>query len=90
MDRSKVSGRQVLGTALRLIVISVIVGVVLSALGINASNLVSSLNILARRIYDLGFGMIDGLLGYFLVGAMVVIPIAALAWILGRSRSNRT
>jgi hypothetical protein len=90
MDRSNNNGTQFLGTAFRLIVISIVVGIVLSALGINASNLLSSVNILARRIYDLGFGAFEGLLGYLLVGGMVVVPIALVAWILGRTRSNRS
>jgi len=33
-----------------------------------------------RRIYDLGFGAIDSLLGYFILGAMVVVPI----WFISR------
>ncbi len=89
MNQPDFSSGSALGTVLRLVVISVIVGVVLSALGINASNLVSSLNMLARRIYDLGFGAFEGVLGYFLVGAMVVIPIWLVAWLLQRANSRR-
>ena len=83
MDQHGVDSKGMLGVILRLLVISLIVGVVLSALGINAANLFQSLNVLARRMYDLGFGAIDWVLQYILVGAMVVIPVWLVARILG-------
>ena len=89
MDQYSAGGNSPLAILLRLAVISLIVGIVLSALGINAANLFASLNILARRIYDLGFGAIDWLLQYLLVGAMVVVPVYLLARLLGGARSRR-
>lgn len=68
------------GIILRLVVLSLIVGVVLSALGITPQNLFYTLNVLAKRLYDLGFGAIDWILQYILVGAMVVVPI----WLITR------
>jgi len=68
------------GIILRLLVLSLVVGVVLSALGITPANLFQSLNVLAKRLYDLGFGAIDWILQYILVGAMVVVPI----WLIAR------
>lgn len=89
MDRRNLGADSVAGLVLRLAVISLIVGVVLAALGINANNLFSSLNILARRIYDLGFSSIEWVLQYILVGAMVVVPIWLVAWLLGGLRARR-
>jgi len=89
MDQRDVTGTGVAAIALRLALISLIVGVVLSALGINANNLFYSLNILARRLYDLGFGSIEWILQYILVGAMVVVPIWLVAWFLGAFRTRR-
>lgn len=89
MDRRDMTGSSPLGVALRLLVISLIVGVVLAALGINASNLFQSLNFLARRIYDLGFGAFDWVLQYILVGAMVVVPIWLVTWLIGRASARR-
>ncbi|MEQ1697216.1 MAG: DUF6460 domain-containing protein [Hyphomicrobiaceae bacterium] len=89
MDQRDFTGTSVAGIALRLAVISLVVGVVLSALGINANNLFSSLNMLARRIYDLGFGSIEWLAQYMIVGAMVVVPIWLAAWFLGGLRTRR-
>ena len=89
MDQRDLVGSSPWGIVLRLLVISLIVGIVLSALGINAANLFSSLNFLARRLYDLGFGAIDWILQYILVGAMVVVPIWLVAWLLGGLRTRR-
>ena len=89
MDQYSAGGNGVFAVILRLAVISLIVGVVLSAVGINASNLFNSLNIIARRIYDLGFGAFDWIIQYILVGAMVVVPIWLVARILGGIRTRR-
>ena len=89
MDQYSAGGNGVFAVILRLAVISLIVGVVLSALGINASNLFNSLNIIARRIYDLGFGAFDWIIQYILVGAMVVVPIWLVARILGGIHTRR-
>lgn len=89
MDQRGWDSKGAVGIIGRLLVISLIVGVVLSALGITANNLFGSLNSLARRIYDLGFGAIDWVLQYILVGAMVVVPIWLVARILGGVRTRR-
>jgi hypothetical protein len=89
MDQRDFGGTSWPATIIRLLVISLIVGIVLSALGINANNLFYSINVLARRIYDLGFGSIEWLLQYVLVGAMVVVPIALVAWLLGAFKARR-
>ena len=68
------------GVAIRLIILSVVVGVILSALGIGPENLFYHLQILIRRLYDLGFGAVDWMFKYFLVGAIVVVPI----WLIVR------
>ena len=89
MDQYGAGGNSPVAIILRLVVISLIVGIVLSALGINAGNLLAALNIAARRIYDLGFGAVDWILQYLLVGAMVVVPVYLLARLLGGARSRR-
>ena len=89
MDQRDWVGTGVAGIALRLAVISLVVGVVLSALGFTPSNLFERLNFLARKLYDLGFGSIEWLLQYMVVGAMVVVPVWLLAWVLGGVRTRR-
>jgi len=74
---------------LRLVVISVIVGVVMSALGITLNNAYYKLQLLFRRIYDLGFGTFDWLFGYFIIGAIFVIPIWLLSRVFGIAKGNK-
>lgn len=80
MDRSTFLGGSVLGVIIRLTILSIVVGIVLSALGITPDNFLYQFNVLLRRIYDLGFGAVESVLGYLLLGAMVVVPI----WFISR------
>jgi Family of unknown function (DUF6460) len=80
MDRSTLTGGTIVATIFRLAVISLVVGIVLSALGINLRNFFDRINALLRNIYDLGFASIDWLLQYMLLGAAVVLPI----WLISR------
>jgi hypothetical protein len=80
MNRETFLGGSVLGVVVRLVVLSIVVGVVLSALGITPDNIFYQINVLLRRIYDLGFGAIESVLGYLILGAMVVVPI----WLISR------
>ncbi len=73
-------GGKPLAVILRLIVLSVIVGVVLAAFGLSPVDLVYKIQLLARRIYDMGFDAFDWAFQYFLLGAVLVIPI----WFLSR------
>ena len=80
MNRNTFLGGSVLGVTIRLVLLSIVVGVVLSALGITPRNFFYQIQVLLRRIYDLGFETFDWLLGYLALGAMVVIPI----WLIAR------
>ena len=86
MDRNTFLGGSVLGVLVRLIVLSIVVGVVLSTLGITPDNIFYQFNILLRRLYDLGFGAIESVLGYLILGAMVVVPIWFVTRLIRASR----
>lgn len=89
MDRETFLGGSVFGVIIRLVLLSIVVGVVLSALGITPDNFFYQINLLLRRIYDLGFDVFDWVLGYLVLGAMVVVPIwliARLVKTMGRSK----
>jgi hypothetical protein len=74
-------------TVLQLVVWSVVVGVVLSALGITPFNLFDRLGIIVRRISDLGFGAFHWAFQYFLLGAVIVVPVWLIMTVLrGRNR----
>jgi len=60
---------------LRLVVISLIVGIVLSALGISPYDIIETAEQFIRRIWNMGFGAIEWIWRYFLLGAVIVVPI---------------
>ena len=64
----------------RLILVSILVGVVLSAFGLDPFDIVRSVERLIRHIWDMGFDAIRWLWRYFLLGAVIVIPI----WLIVR------
>lgn len=60
---------------LRLAILSLIVGVVLAALGFSPYEIIDSIARLVERIYNLGFEAIEKAVRYFLLGAVIVFPI---------------
>jgi H+/Cl- antiporter ClcA len=64
-----------LSVALRLVLLSILVGVILSAVGLDPLNLWRSLQNLVRQIWEMGFDAFWWLWRYFLLGAVLVIPI---------------
>jgi H+/Cl- antiporter ClcA len=64
-----------LSVAVRLVLLSILVGVILSAVGLDPLNLWRSLQNLVRQIWEMGFDAFWWLWRYFLLGAVLVIPI---------------
>jgi Family of unknown function (DUF6460) len=81
-------GGSPLNVAFRLILLSILVGVVLAAIGFDPWNIVHSIRLLFQRIWDLGFDAINGLWRYFLLGAVIVIPIWLLSRMFGAPRGR--
>ena len=79
-------GGSPVAVAFRLILLSILVGVVLAAVGFDPWNIVNSIRLLFQRIWDLGFDAINGLWRYFLLGAVIVIPIWLLSRLFGTPR----
>ena len=73
-------GGSPLAVAFRLILLSILVGVVLAAIGFDPYNIIHSIELLFRRLWDLGFDAVNWLWRYFLLGAVIVIPV----WLLSR------
>lgn len=61
--------------AIKLVIISFVVGVVMSALNIDPLDIVTGIQNLVTRIYELGWESIDWLVRYLAIGAVVVVPI---------------
>jgi hypothetical protein len=85
---SRFVGGSPLSVAFRLILLSILVGVVLAAIGFDPWNIVNSIRLLFRRIWDLGFDAINGLWRYFLLGAVIVIPIWLISRLFGAPRGR--
>ena len=85
---SRFLGGSPLGVAFRLVMLSILVGVVLAAIGFDPWNIVYSIRLLIQRIWDLGFDAINGLWRYFLLGAVIVIPIWLIARLVNAPRGR--
>ena len=81
-------GGSPLTVAFRLILLSILVGVVLAAIGFDPWNILTSIRLLFQRIWDLGFDAINGLWRYFLLGAVIVIPLWLLSRLFGTPRGR--
>jgi hypothetical protein len=69
-----------LWVAVRLILLSIVVGVLLTALGLDPWNIFESIERLIRWIYNLGWDAVSWLWRYFILGAVLVVPI----WLIVR------
>src|SRR5690606_35117241 len=70
---------------LKLVVISFLVGVVMSAFGWSPFDIIEGIRNFFLDIWNMGFAAIERFLGYFLLGAAIVVP----AFILLRLFSYR-
>jgi hypothetical protein len=68
-------GGSLLSVLFKLVLLSILFGVVLSALGLDPWNIVASVRRLLQNIWDMGFDAVRWLWQYFLLGAVLVIPI---------------
>ncbi|WP_022722059.1 DUF6460 domain-containing protein [Rhodopseudomonas sp. B29] len=81
-------GGSPLSVLFRLVLMSILVGVVLAAIGLDPWNILHSIQLLFQRVWDLGFDAISGLWRYFLLGAVIVIPIWLLSRLFGAPRGR--
>lgn len=72
--------------AIQLIAMSFVVGVILSVLGVSPYDIVSGLERLVSRIYNMGFDTIEWIFRYFLLGAVVVVPVWLIMRVLRMGR----
>ena len=77
---TKIFGGTPLAVMGRLVLLSILVGVILSALGLDPFDIIHSIERLIRSIWNMGFDAFRWLWRYFLLGAVIVIPI----WLLMR------
>lgn len=81
-------GGSPLGVLVRLIVLSVIVGVVLSALGWTPQDFTARLQSMAVALWSMGFDWFGSVGRWFVTGAVIVLPIWLLLRVLGLAKGR--
>jgi hypothetical protein len=89
MDRETFLGGSIFGVVIRLAVLSIVVGMVLTALHITPESFVRRMIELLQAVYNLGLDAVRSVFEYFVVGAVVVVPIWLIARILKTARSHK-
>jgi hypothetical protein len=77
-DRSLLTrffGGPPLSVIFRLVLLSILIGVILKVMGLDPFNILRSIQDLIEYVWDMGFDAVRWLWRYFLLGAAVVIPI---------------
>jgi hypothetical protein len=59
----------------RLILLSILVGVVMAALGFDPSNIIPSIERLVIHVWNMGWDAVTWAWRYFLLGAILVVPV---------------
>jgi Family of unknown function (DUF6460) len=77
---SRFFGGPPLSVIFRLILLSILIGVILQVLGLDPWNIFDSLRRIVLRVWDMGFDALRWLWRYLLLGAVVVVPI----WLIVR------
>jgi hypothetical protein len=72
----------------RLILVSILVGVVLSALGLDPFDIVQSLERLVQSLWNLGFDAFRWVWRYLLLGAVIVVPIWLILRVINAPRGK--
>jgi hypothetical protein len=90
MDRRQFFGDSVAGTLIRLVLLSVVVGIVFSALGITPLNLIDRLEQLVRNVLNMGLDTLNWAFKYFLLGAVIVFPVWFVVRLLRSRRDPKT
>jgi hypothetical protein len=72
--------------AIQLIAMSFIVGIILSVLGVSPYDILNGLQRLFHRIWNMGFDTVEWIFRYFLLGAVVVIPVWLIMRVLKMGR----
>ncbi len=81
-------GGSPLSVIAKLILVSILVGVVLSALGLDPFDIVRSLERLALSLWNMGFDAVRWVWRYLLLGAVIVIPIWLILRLINAPRGK--
>jgi hypothetical protein len=85
---TRIFGGSPLAVVGRLVLVSILVGVVLTALGLDPFDIVRSIERLIRQMWNMGFDAIRWLWRYFLLGAVIVIPVWVIIRLINAPRGR--
>jgi hypothetical protein len=81
-------GGSPLAVVFRLVLLSILIGFVLHAFGFNPFNILDSIRSLIEALWNMGFDAIHWLWRYFLLGAIIVIPIWLIVRVVNAPRGR--
>jgi hypothetical protein len=85
---ARLFGGPPLSVIFRLVLLSILIGVILEVLGLDPWNVIDSLRSLVLRIWDMGFDAVRWLWRYLLLGAALVVPIWLVMRLMGIARGR--
>jgi hypothetical protein len=72
----------------RLILLSILVGVILAAIGLDPEHIIESVRDLIAHVWNMGFDIVRRVWRYFLLGAVIVLPIWLITRLLKAPRGH--
>lgn len=78
-----------INTALKIIVISIVVGFAMSLFGITPADVWTGAFDTAAWGWDAFAGFLDSSLIYLITGAAIVVPLFAISYLFNKRRNNR-
>lgn len=81
-------GGSPLSVVFRLVLLSILIGFVLHAFGFNPFNILESIRSLIEALWNMGFDAINWLWRYFLLGAVIVVPIWLVVRVVNAPRGR--
>ena len=78
-----------IGTLIKILIASLLVGLVMHWFGITPRSLITNFGDSVVRIFGTFTSFIDWAIGYILVGAVIVVPIWLIVFLVDRAKGKR-
>ena len=82
------ANRGVASTIIRLFILSLVVGLVLSLFNVTPQSLLSKLGGTAEQILGVGVNAVEWAVPFVLIGAVVVVPLWVISKLIGVARGR--
>ena len=84
---SRFLGGSPLRVLVQLLLLSLVVGVVMAALGLEPFDIVDWIGRTVQRIVNMGFGAVEQVFHYLLLGAVIVVPVWLILRIINAGKN---